>query len=388
MTSREPPSDPRADTTRDAGPDPEPTAELVAELTDRFAAADRYGASAGVRQLLAQGVPEATIRDAVGLAQREVGRRWQAGIWTITQEHAATAVAEAVLAELEHHQQAGQPRGQRPTGRVAVVAAEGEWHALPVRLATHAFATEGLETVYLGVGLPASDVARTLPGLAVDALAVSVTMNANLVGAARTVAAGRAAAVPVLLGGSASTPARAAALGADAHAATVAEGARTVRAWATEGPPRRPDTPGPERGRDQQLRSERPRIIAAAYDHLEDRWSGHSDDPQPPAPSLHEDAGRPDRRRSDPGDQALEDLEQLVDHLTAAVFLDEPALLAEEVRWLAEVHSARSYPPQLLHLELDAIAAAVGGHEDARRCALAAKDGAPLPSARSGDVEG
>jgi methanogenic corrinoid protein MtbC1 len=366
MMSRDTPSEPAPDPTSGAATGSVTTAELVDELTDRFAAADRFGASARVRQLLAQGVAEAAIRDAVGLAQREVGRRWQAGRWTITQEHAATAVAESVLAELEHHQQADLPRDQAAAGRVAVVAAEGEWHALPVRLAVHAFAAEGLETVYLGVGLPASDVARTLPDLHVDALAVSVTMTANLVGAARTVAAGRAASVPVLLGGSASTPARAAALGADAHAATVAEGAQTVRAWATDGPPRLADAPGPARRLDPELRSERDRIIAAAYDDLEDRWARSGDADRDLSPSAPGDPEAPGGRRGEAGDQVLEDLQQLVDHLTAAVFLDDPALLEEEVHWLREVHAGRRLPPQLLPLELDALAAALEDHDAAR----------------------
>jgi methanogenic corrinoid protein MtbC1 len=386
MTSPEPPRG----TPSSSVPDPTtravagsvPAAELADELTDRFAAADRFGASARVRQLLAQGVSEAAIRDAVGLAQREVGRRWQAGSWTITQEHAATAVAEAVLAELEHHQQAGLPLDQVTTGRVAVVAAEGEWHALPVRLAVHAFAAEGLETLYLGVGLPASDVARTLPDLHVDALAVSVTMNANLVGAARTVAAGRAASVPVLLGGSASTPARAAALGADAHAPTVTEGARIVRAWATDGPPRRPDSPGPDRGPGLALRSERPRIIATAYDRLEDRWGGDGEAGQDLAASAA--GGSPDGRRDEPGDQALEDLQQLVDHLTAAVFLDDPALFEEEVHWLGEVHAGRRLPPQLLPFELDALAAALEDHQAARHLVVEARRDGSRQGAPSG----
>jgi methanogenic corrinoid protein MtbC1 len=382
MTSPESPSEPATDPTGGAPNRTASTAELAGELTDRFAAADRFGASARVRQLLAQGVSGAAIRDAVGLAQREVGRRWQAGSWTITQEHAATAVAEAVLAELEHHQQTGLPLDEVTAGRVAVVAAEGEWHALPVRLAVHAFAAEGLETVYLGVGLPASDVARTLPDLHVDALAVSVTMNANLVGAARTVAAGRAASVPVLLGGSASTPARAAALGADAHATTVAEGARIVRAWATDGPPRRSGTSGPDRGPGLALRSERPRIIATAYDRLEDRWDGDGDADQDLATSAP--GGSPDGRRDDPGDQALEDLQQLVDHLTAAVFLDDPAIFEEEVHWLGEVHAGRRLPPQLLPLELDALAAALDDHQAAHHLVVQARHAGRGQGAPSG----
>ncbi len=111
------------------------------------------------RELLRAGLADAELREAVGAAVRHVGELWQAGQWTITQEHAATAVAEAVLTSLEADDAAARP----PVGTVAVVAAEGEWHAFPARLASHAFEAAGLAVRYLGAGVPADDVARTLP---------------------------------------------------------------------------------------------------------------------------------------------------------------------------------------------------------------------------------
>jgi methanogenic corrinoid protein MtbC1 len=353
--------------------------ELAAELTDRFAAADRHGTAVRIRRLLDAGVPEGTVREAVGLAQREVGRRWQAGLWTITQEHAATAVAETVLAVLED-----QLRGEEPglagavtpagdsqaRGRVAVVAAEGEWHALPVRLAGHAFARAGLEVVYLGAGVPADDVARTLPALGVDALAVSVTVPANLFGAARTVAAGRAASLPVLLGGHASSPAHASALGASAHADTVDEGARVVRGWVDEGAPPPATGVGLRYGPGTALRGARSRIIATANDHLEPRLSRLDVTVSPDAPGPP-----PSGNDLDVDDQVLEDLQQLVDHLAAAILLDDRGLFDDEVRWMAEVHAGRRLPSQLLDLELDALAVALDDHEAARELTRAALRG-------------
>jgi MerR family transcriptional regulator, light-induced transcriptional regulator len=322
---------------------PTSAATIADELVDRFAVADRHGAVVRVRALLQSGVPDDAISAAVGLAQHEVGRRWQTGEWTITQEHAATAVAEAIVAVLDDHLPA-----REPVGRVAVVAAEGEWHALPVRLAGHAFAHEGLETVFLGTGIPATDVARSLPTLGVDALAVSVTVPANLVGAARTVAAGRAASLPVLLGGWASSPARAAAVGADGHGATVTEGARTVRSWISEGPP----PPTPPGALHQQaaaaLRAERGRVIADAFERVEDGWDALSS------------------TTDEPGEQALEDLGQLVDHLTAALLLDDAELFAAEVRWLGTVQAGRGQPPALLDLELEALTQVLDEHPRAR----------------------
>jgi methanogenic corrinoid protein MtbC1 len=379
--------------------------ELAAELTDRFAAADRHGTAVRVRNLLAGGVSEAAVREAVGLAQREVGRRWQAGIWTVTQEHAATAVAETVLAVLEDQLSRDEPdtTGSADTGeahgRVAVVAAEGEWHALPVRLTGHAFARAGLDVVYLGTGVPAVDVARTLPSLGVDALAVSVTVPANLFGAARTVAAGRAASLPVLIGGVASSPDHAAALGATAHADTVDEGAGIVLRWVTEGAPPPVNGLDLRYGPGTALRGARSRIIATANDHLESRLSqlgvatvnDGRDAPRsglrPPAggrPTTPAAAGDPTGSPLgqptigddvDVDDQVLEDLQQLVDHLAAAVLLDDRELFDGEVRWMAEVHAGRRLPGELLQLELDALTVALDEHETARELTRSALPG-------------
>jgi MerR family transcriptional regulator, light-induced transcriptional regulator len=318
---------------------PDDPATIADELVERFAIADRHGAVIRVRELLRAGVPDTAIGDAVAFAQREVGRRWQAGEWTITQEHAATAIAETVVAVLDDHLPT-----RAPIGRVAVVAAEGEWHALPVRLAGHACAHEGLETVFLGTGVPATDVARTLPALDVDALAVSVTVPSNLVGAARTIAAGRSASLPVLLGGWASSDHRAATLGADGYAATVSEGARTLRSWVEEGPPPPVSPSDLDHTLAAELRAERSRVTADAFGHVEDGWE------------------RLGSEGDEPGEIVLEDLGQLVDHLVAGLLLDDPGLFATEVRWLAELQAGRRQPAALVDLELEALEAALDEH--------------------------
>jgi methanogenic corrinoid protein MtbC1 len=310
---------------------------LVQELIERFAFADRWGAVARTRELLAAGVDDGELRQVVALAARRVGELWQDGSWTVSQEHAATAVAEAVLGVIEV---AVEPAP--PVGIAAVVAAEGEWHALPGRLAAHAFERAGLGVHYLGAGVPATDIASSLPGTGAEALAVSVTLSANLVGAARTIAAGHAAGLPVLLGGAASTPARADALGADAHADDVDEGARIVRRWCQEGPPAQRGRPSVDVSRAAQLTAHRGRVIDEAYGAVERRW-----------PALGE-------AEDDLIDRTVEDLELHLDHLAAALLLEEEDAYVDLVRWLAAVHTGRRLPPDALTAQLDGLDDAVG----------------------------
>lgn len=319
---------------------------LVAELVDRFALADRYGAVARVRELRTEGYPDEVLRELLAAAVQHVGALWQNGHWTITQEHAATAVAEAVLTDLE-----GATSPVAPVGVVAVVAADGEWHALPARLAAHAFERAGLEVRYLGAGVPADDVARSLPAVGADVLAVSVTVTANLPGAARTVAAGHAAGLPVLVGGAAIDPLRADAIGADAHALTVDEGASLARRWCEQAmPPAR--TPGLRSELVAELVTHRQRLRDAAFAGTAGRWT----------PLEEADDHVLDR--------ITEDLEIHLDHLVAALSIDDPSIYLDQVEWFRSVHAGRKLPRTVLTAQLDALGEAIGQLDPAAPDAL------------------
>lgn len=325
-------------------------ATLVAELVERFALADRRGAVARVRELLGAGVDDREVRDVVGHAIRHVGDLWQAGHWTITQEHAATAVAEAVLTNLEV-----TASHARPVGSVAVVAADGEWHALPARLASHAFEHVGLTVRYLGAGHPADDVARTLPTADSDVLAVSVTMVGNLPGAARTIAAGRAAGLPVLVGGAAMTAARAAAIGADAYAESVDHGAEIARRWCTKGRPSMLATPSLDHGAHTRLTDQRERARDQAFSATGEHWDGLENAPEQVI------------------DRICEDLELQLDHLGAALLLRDPSAYLDLVPWLANVQEGRKLPAAVIRAQLDGLADALEGLPEARELVTTAR---------------
>lgn len=165
---------------------------------------------------------EEIISDVLCPAQVRVGELWEQGIWTVADEHAATAVTETALAALA----AATARRTATTPHVVVACAEGEWHTLPARMAA-AVVSAGSDTrvTLLGPSLPAEHLGRRLAAGDVDLLALSCTLPANLLGAARSIAAAQAAGVPVIAGGRAfgRTPRRADAIGADAWAAEAAD---------------------------------------------------------------------------------------------------------------------------------------------------------------------
>jgi methanogenic corrinoid protein MtbC1 len=154
------------------------------------------------------------VEDVVAPAQVHVGELWERGEWSVAQEHAATAVTEAAVSAVW----VMTARRQLNDGpRIALACAEGEWHALPARMAAALAAEAGAHVTVLGPSMPADDLRRRLETRDIDLLAVSCTVPVNLPGAASCVAAAHAVDVPVLVGGAAfaGRPSRADAIGAD-----------------------------------------------------------------------------------------------------------------------------------------------------------------------------
>lgn len=179
------------------------------------AAVDAAAASALVLDMLDDGTSVERITAGVlAPAQVRVGELWAQGRWSVADEHAATAVTETALSALSAA--AGQRR--KATGRHVVVAcAEGEWHALPAKMAATVGATGDTRVTVLGPSRPADHLGRRLAVGDVDVLALSCTLPTNLIGAARCIEAAHDAGVPVLAGGRGfgRTPHRAHAVGAD-----------------------------------------------------------------------------------------------------------------------------------------------------------------------------
>src|SRR5690606_8203008 len=103
----------------------------VEEYLAAVAVGDRAGALEVVRRLQHGGASPLTVMtDVVAPAQQQVGELWATDAWSVAQEHAATAVSEAVLGLLG----AQIPAPRDTTAPVVVSCVEQEWHALPALL--------------------------------------------------------------------------------------------------------------------------------------------------------------------------------------------------------------------------------------------------------------
>jgi methanogenic corrinoid protein MtbC1 len=128
------------------------------------------------------------VLNLLGPAQAEVGRRWETNQWSVADEHAATAISDAILATLAWRVDAPDDHGQ-----VVVTCAEGEWHSLPARMAAEVLRLQGWPVTFLGAFTPADHLRRFLTEVRPTGVLISCSVPIYLVGAQRSIQAAQAA---------------------------------------------------------------------------------------------------------------------------------------------------------------------------------------------------
>jgi methanogenic corrinoid protein MtbC1 len=315
---------------------------VLEDYLGHLAAGDHRRALDLVVSLVRSGTPlDTVVEDVVRAAQVEVGRRWERNEWTVAQEHVATAVSESVLAALGD---TDEPSAGGSRGRLVAVCAEGEWHTLALRVLTDHIRRAGWGVVYLGPSVPASQLGRYLYDVGPDGLLVSCSVPFNLGGARRLIEAARATGTPVLAGGRGfgADGRRARILGADAWAPSPAAAVERLESWTSFTTPAAPLT-HPGFVEHVRLEQETDDVLRRALAALADAY--------PPVKGY----------TGDRLDRTVEDLHFLLRFVSAALLVDEPALLAEYLAWLEVVLGTRGLPPSVVGTTVDAVARAIDG---------------------------
>ncbi|MEX0657992.1 MAG: cobalamin-dependent protein [Egibacteraceae bacterium] len=286
-----------------------------------------------VIDLLDDGIPAGVvIRDLLGAAQRDVGRRWQAGQLSTAEEHVITGVSQAALEALSTTVGVIAPHGL-----VVVACAEGDWHSLPAQMFAESLRARGQGVVFLGASTPADDVATFVALRRPDALAVTCNLALYYLGTARLVDAAHRHGVPVLAGGRALTAQRAARLGADAWAPDVDGATDLLRSWRARAPVVDP-TPVQLDRRAVELDAESTTLGGRAFDALEQRFP----------PMADYDARQRARTR--------EDLVYIVRFVAAARLVDDAEVFTGFTAWLTALLVARGVPASALATGLATLA--------------------------------
>ncbi len=122
-------------------------------LEDRLVAGDEAGAWAIVEGRLSSGSnPDEILLDELGLAMRAVGEGWEAGDYTVDDEHRASAVATRVVARL------GALFTKRGPRRRSVILGTPphELHGLPTAMAANVLRGHGYDVIDLGADVPSN----------------------------------------------------------------------------------------------------------------------------------------------------------------------------------------------------------------------------------------
>ena len=301
---------------------------------------DVHAARLGAAAALDSGMTPADLIDTVlRPAQEEVGRRWQSNEWTVAQEHAATAITDAVLALISLR----TPSDEWRRATIVSGCVEGEWHTLPLRMLGATLVTVGHDVTFLGPSLPGAQFARSLNDIKPTAALLSCTTPNNLPGARRTIEIAHRAGVPVIIGGHAldAGGVRAAALGADAHATNAAGVASILASWGIRQPARaRAADLCPESA---ELEIPQSGLVADCLDELLQRQ-----------PRLREmTATQLDRTR--------EDIAYILQFCSAALVTQDHTVLDDFTMWLRDLLAVRGVPSGTIRMSYQCIAAVLGG---------------------------
>jgi methanogenic corrinoid protein MtbC1 len=283
---------------------------------------------------LARDAGLAAVVALLAAVQRKVGHLWQQNEWTVADEHAATAIVDLALsaacADAERHPDAR-------AGTVIVACAEEEWHVLPARMFAEQLRAAGWDVVFLGASTPAEHLQRFLAADPPTAAAVSCTVPLHLPGALRAVAACHAASVPVLAGGAAfgTAPNRAAAIGADAWAATPQQAAAILARWASN----RPSLAVPlvDGSPALAVAAERPLIVERAMSMLAIRFP----------PMAHYTSQQLARTQ--------EDLGYIIQFVEASLLTGDDTIVTGTAHWLTSILTARGLPDGIVGLGADVL---------------------------------
>ncbi|WP_069174515.1 cobalamin B12-binding domain-containing protein [Streptomyces griseus] len=321
---------------------------LVRGLQDRLwtavIARDEHAAAEVVFTAIENGIDaETALLDVIAPVQARVGAEWAANRLGVAQEHAASAIAERVIAALAHHPAV---RTAPRLGRIAVACVDQEWHVLPARLLAEVLTLRGWQVDFLGAQVPTPHLISHLHTYGADMVALSSSIPTRLPAAHAAITACQAVGVPVLAGGAAfaSDGRYARLLGADAWAPDARSAARLLEDGI--------ETPVLTAGRQQiddlphlgdqeytlVVRS-RPQLVREVLAQLENRFP--------------EAAAYTEQQR----EHTAQDIAHIVDYLGVALYMDDAELFTGFLTWTAGVLEARRVPGRSLRPVLDVLKA-------------------------------
>ncbi|MBL8858336.1 MAG: cobalamin-dependent protein [Planctomycetes bacterium] len=200
----------------------DPAGRLARDYIAALANGDQRGAIELVLNAVTSGqlTPHLALGKVLIAAQREIGRLWHRGEWTIAEEHFASGVTRRLIERILAHAVTAEQTGKT----VVVTSVSGDAHDLGVHVVSAFFELAGWRSICLGANTPVDDLVRIVTRFDVDLVALGATLDTQRKTAQTMVAALKNVRphVRVIVGGSAfrDEPATWQRIGADAFAAS------------------------------------------------------------------------------------------------------------------------------------------------------------------------
>ncbi|MFE7749017.1 B12-binding domain-containing protein [Streptomyces sp. NPDC057428] len=322
--------------------------QLWTAVTER----DEHAAAGIVLTALDGGLDaESALLDVIAPIQRKVGTEWAANRLTVAEEHAASAIAERVIAALAHHP---STRPVPRLGRITVACVDREWHVLPARLLAEVLSLRGWRVDFLGAQVPTTHLIAHLHTSGAAIVALSSSLPTRLPTAHAAITACQAVGVPVLAGG--------AAFGRDGRYARLlganawAPDARTAALRLADGIPAPDMAVGRTQVDDLPHLADQEYTYVARNQGLLVREVMAQMESRFPAMKSYTDRQR---------EHTAEDIAHIVDHLAIGLYTDDDDLLTTFLTWTAGILTARDVPARSLRPALDVLAAEL---QDFPRC--------------------
>jgi methanogenic corrinoid protein MtbC1 len=153
------------------------TRDPALDFLERLLAYDQRGARrlAGMQIAKGAGLPH-VYEELLEPALIETGRRWQAALLTVGQEH---YLSDAVL-RIANVLCESVPRAAHKDATFVGLCVEGERHDLGLRMIRNVLYADGWTTVFLGADVPGEEFASILRESKPAVVGISVTMTAHL----------------------------------------------------------------------------------------------------------------------------------------------------------------------------------------------------------------
>jgi MerR family transcriptional regulator, light-induced transcriptional regulator len=166
-------------------------ADFADAYVEAVLAGSRQRARAVVDEARAEGVDiRALYLHIFQPALREVGRLWQENRITVADEHLATAITQALMAQLYGEMFLAAGRGQRT---LLAACVDAERHEVGLRMVCDLLEMEGWDTTFLGASVPSDSLAAMVRERRPDAVALSVSLASHVPRLTRAIAALRGA---------------------------------------------------------------------------------------------------------------------------------------------------------------------------------------------------